>query len=90
MYREDILLEAVSNNVSVNLLVIVYKVGNTIRGKVFNYRQALANLNVDYFLVHHDNSQCDCENFEVGQDLLRKLMQQGPNCREQPQILSQK
>ena len=61
---------------------------------------------MDNFIANYDSIQCDCENSKftdphhkhvvtgdlsiVGHDLLRKLMQQGPNFREQPQILSQK
>ena len=58
------------------------------------------------FIAIYDSIQCDCENSKftdphhkhliigdlsiVGYDLLRKLMKQGPNFREQHQILSQK
>ena len=106
MFREDVLLEALPNNLSVKSPTIVYKLGKTIRGKLFNYRQALANLDVDDFIAHYDNLQCNCENSKftdphhkhvitgdlsiVEHDLLRKLMQQGPNFREQPHIFSQK
>ena len=106
MFREDVLLEALPNNLSVKSPTIVYKLGKTIRGKLFNYRQALANLDVDDFIAHYDNLQCNCENSKftdphhkhvitgdlsiIEHDLLRKLMQQGPNFREQPHIFSQK
>ena len=61
---------------------------------------------MENFKANYDRFQCDCENSKftdlhhkhvitgdmsiVGHDLLRNLMQQGPNFREQPQILSQK
>ena len=106
MFRENVLLEALPNNLSEKSPTIVYKLGKTTRGKLLNYRQALANLDVDDFIANYDNIQCNCENSKftdphhkhvitgdlsiVEHDLLRKLMQQGPNFREQPQILSLK
>ena len=61
---------------------------------------------MDKFIANYDSFQCDCENSKftnphhkhvitgdlslVGNDLLRNLIQQCPNFREQPQILSQK
>ena len=56
MFREDKLLEALPNNVSVKFPVIIHKLGNTIRGKLFNYRQALANLDVDNFIANYDQT----------------------------------
>ena len=37
MFWEDVLLEALHNNISVKLPVLVHKIGNTIRGELFNY-----------------------------------------------------
>ena len=95
IFREDILLEALPNNISVKLPVIVHKLGNTIRGKLFNCCQALANLGLDNFIANYNSIQCVCENSKftdphhihvitgylsvVGHDLLRKFMQQGLN-----------
>ena len=106
MFRETSILEALPMNTIVKVPTIVYRLGKTVRGKLFNYRQALANLDVDHFIANYDNMVCECKNSKytdphhkhiitgnlsiVEHDLLRKLMQEGPNFREQPHILSPK
>ena len=106
IFRDESLLEALPKNVTLKNPTIVYRLGKTIRGKIFNYRQTLANLDVDNFIANYDNLQCGCEtskfkdphhNHIITGDLsivehgeLRKLMQEGPNFREQNQLFSPK
>ena len=106
MFRETSLLEALPNNTSIKIPTIVYRLGKTVRGLLFNYHQALANLDVDEFIANYENLDCECKNSKftdphhqhiitgdlsiVEHDLLRKVMQEGPNFREQPQVHSPK
>ena len=91
IFRDESLLEALPKNVTLKNPTIVYRLGKTIRGKIFNYRQTLANLDVDDFIANYDNLQCGCDTskfkdphhnhiitgdlYIVEQSELRKLMQ---------------
>ena len=106
MFRETSLLEALPNNTANKVPTIVFKLGKTVRGTIFNYRQALENLDVDEFVANYDNVNCECQNSKfidphhkhiitgdlsiVEHSELRKLLQLGPNFREQPKIPSPK
>ena len=106
MFRETSLLEALPNNTLNKIPTIVFKLGKTIRGKIFSYRQALENLDVDDFIASFDHIDCQCQNSKfvdphhkhiITGDLsiiehseLKKLLQLGPNFREQPKIQSPK
>ena len=61
IFRDTSLLEALPLNTSIRVPTVVYRLGKTIRGKLFNYRQALANLDVDDFIANYQNLKCECE-----------------------------
>ena len=98
--------EALPNNISIKIPTIVYRLGKTIRGQFFNCHQALANLYLDDIIANYENLECECKDSKftdphhlhiitgdlsiVEQDMLRKVMQGGPNFREQPQVHSSK
>ena len=59
MFRETSMLEALPNNTSIKIPTIVYTLGKTVRGLFFNYKQVLANLDVDDFIANYDNLDCE-------------------------------
>ena len=100
MLRGEDLLETLPKNLAVKFPTVVFSYSKTIRSKICNYRQAQENINVDDFIEKFDEIGCECANSKfidphhkhvitgdlsiITLPVLRYLMQNGPNFREQP------
>ena len=62
MFRDTALLEAIPKDTFNKVPTVVYKLGSTVRGYIFNYRQAIQDLDVDDFIANYNNTSCQCQN----------------------------
>ena len=100
IFRDKRVLNALPSFISkAERPTVVYKYAKPIRNCIFNYKETIANLDVQYFIDNYD-SPCECENsiyidkthnhiitgnLNIVENVkLRNLLKQGPQFREQP------
>ena len=97
--REEVLQEALPEDLEIKTPTLVFKYSTTIRSKICNYKQIAKNINVDHFIENFDDIECGCESSPfvdqhhkhiitgdlsvIELECLRNLLKNGPGFREQ-------
>jgi len=96
--RNKEVLESLPSNLSIESPTVVYRLTNSIRSKLFNYKKFVQGIDVDTFIANPSTLPCDCTHSSfidhdhghiisgdlsiVSDPKLRNLISKGPKYRE--------